>query len=429
LTSAWIIEIWRLIGLLVLALLAGLASGHTGLALFLGVATYLLWHLYNLYRLERWLRDAKRFGPPRADGIWGEVFHHYYRLQKRNRARKRRLASLIREFRESTTAMPDGAVVLGPAFEILWFNTAAARLLSLRVPNDVGQRVANLVRHPAFVQYIVLGDFREPVEVPSPKEPGRMLSLHLVPYGSAQHLLLIRDVTKLHRLESMRRDFVANASHELRSPLTVISGYLDTLLDDENIRTEIGPPLGEMRTQAERMRDIIDDLLELSRLESESGDAPMIPVDATRLLERVRDDARPLRKAGQVLELELASGGSLLGAEKELYSAFFNLVANALAYTPDHGKVTIAFSVDADGARVSVTDNGVGIPAEDIPRITERFYRVDKGRARKDGGTGLGLAIVRHALNRHDARLEIESVVGQGSTFTCLFPPQRVTGP
>ncbi len=425
-TPAWITETWRFIGLILVALLAGAAFGHTGLALFFALLGYLIWHVYNLYRLERWLRDARRFSPPQSDGIWAEVFHHYYRLQKRNRSRKRRLASLIREFRESTAAMPDGAVVLGPAWEILWFNSAAARLLSLRVPQDTGQRIANLIRHPTFVQYIVEGAFQDPVQVPSPKEPGRQLSLQLVPYGSAQHLLLVRDVTRLHHLEQLRRDFVANASHELRSPLTVMAGYLDTLLDDDEIRKQLGRPLGEMHNQTDRMRAIVDDLLELSRLENEEGEAPTTRVRTGALLNRVCSEAMPLRKAGQTLTLEVAGKHDLLGAEAELYSAFSNLVANALAYTPEHGSVVVRFESGHDGARVSVQDTGIGIPPEQIPRITERFYRVDKGRARKDGGTGLGLSIVKHALSRHGAHLEIDSRPGEGSTFTCVFPRERI---
>lgn len=425
-SAAWVTEIWRFTGLVLVALVGGIAFDHALAAVTLALIGYLLWHVYNLYRLERWLRDARRFNPPQADGIWAEVFHHYYRLQRRNRQRKRKLASLIREFRESTGAMPDGALVLGANWEILWFNSAAARLLSLRVPQDTGQRVANLIRNPAFMQYIVQGDFNDPVTVPAPREPGRMLSLHLVPYGGAQHLLLVRDVTQLHRLEQLRRDFVANASHELRSPLTVISGYLDTLLDDDQARRQLGQPLTEMRAQTDRMRAIVNDLLELSRLENEEASAPLDRVDVAALLGRVREQSLALRKPGQALELELESRAALLGSEPEIHSAVANLVTNALAYTPESGRIVVRYVVGPGGARVSVSDTGIGIPPDQLPRITERFYRVDRGRARKDGGTGLGLAIVKHALQRHDARLEIESEPGRGSTFTCVFPPERV---
>lgn len=424
--AAWVTEIWRFTGLVLAALVAGIAFDHALAAVTLALIGYLLWHVYNLYRLERWLRDARSFNPPQADGIWAEVFHHYYRLQRRNRQRKRRLASLIREFRESTGAMPDGAVVLGANREILWFNNAAVRLLSLRVPQDTGQRITNLVRDPAFIRYVEQGDFEEPVVVAAPRGAGRVLSLHLVPYGGAQHLLLVRDVTRLQRLEQLRRDFVANASHELRSPLTVMSGYLDILLDDEETREAFGKPLDEMRTQTDRMRAIVDDLLELSRLENEADVAPYDRVDAVALLARIRDESLALRKAGQELELEMDARVALRGVEGEIHSAISNLVTNALAYTPEHGRVVVRYEAGPDGARISVADTGIGIPADQLPRITERFYRVDRGRARKDGGTGLGLSIVKHALQRHEARLEIESEPGKGSTFTCLFPASRV---
>lgn len=428
-STAWVTEVWRFIGLMLVALLVGVALDHVLAAAFLGLGGYLAWHLVNLYRLERWLRDSRRFNPPNADGIWAEVFHHYYHLQRRNRERKRRLAGLISEFRESTAAMPDGAVVLGGNWDILWFNAAAARLLGLRVPHDTGQRIVNLIRDPRFVQYVVAGEFNDPVEIGSPKERGHVLSLHLVPYGGSQHLLLVRDVTRLHRLEQLRRDFVANASHELRSPLTVIAGYLDTLSDDPVAQKELGAPLVEMRQQAERMRAIVDDLLVLSRLESEGDEAAMERVGVVELLTRIRDEALPLRKTDQLLELELDSGADLLGVENELHSAISNLVVNAINYTPPGGRITLRWETGADGGRLSVRDTGIGIPAEQIPRITERFYRVDMAPARSTGGTGLGLAICKHALQRHGGRLEIESAPGEGSTFTCVFPAERVYTP
>lgn len=427
-SRAWVIEIWRGVALAIVALLGGLAFGHLGAAFLLATAGYLAWHLHQLHRLERWLHDGKRFAPPDADGIWAEIFHHYYRLQKRNRVRKHRLAALVREFRDSTAAIPDGAVVLGPRWEILWFNNAAERLLSLGM-KDTGQRIANLVRAPAFIEYLVRGDYRAPVTTPAPKDDQLMLALQLVPYGASQHLLLVRDVTRLHQLEQMRREFVANASHELRSPLTVVSGYLDTLLDDPALADdELGRALAQMRAQTTRMQDIVDDLLELSRLENEGAAAPRLPVDMRALLDQVRADTLPLRKAGQTLEFIIESDADVLGAEKEIRSVVSNLVGNALAYSPEHGAVVVSYVTDASGARVTVTDDGPGIPAEHLPRLTERFYRVDRGRARKDGGTGLGLSIVKHALQRHGGRLDIESTVGSGSRFTAVFPSDRVTG-
>lgn len=426
-SHAWLVETWRGVAVAAVALVAGLATGHGLAALALAVAGYLAWHLHQLYRLERWLRDGRRYQPPDADGIWGEVFHHYYRLQKRNRARKRRLAALVHAFRDSTAAIPDGAVSLGPSWRIQWFNNAAARMLGLG-PGDVGQRVANLVRAPAFVDYLEAGDFRVPVALPAPDDDAMMLSLHVVRYGERQHLLVVRDVTRLHRLEQMRRDFVANASHELRSPLTVVCGYLDALVDDPaTAGDELGRVLDRMREQTTRMQDIVDDLLELSRLENDPGDAPREPVDVRALVDAACATALALRKPGQTLSCDVTSDARLLGAEKELRSVLDNLVGNALAYTQEGGTVTVRYRADAAGACLTVTDNGAGIPAEHLPRLTERFYRVDRGRARKTGGTGLGLSIVKHVLQRHGAHLEVESTVGAGSTFTAVFPRDRVT--
>ncbi|MEX0900215.1 MAG: phosphate regulon sensor histidine kinase PhoR [Gammaproteobacteria bacterium] len=427
-SRAWVIEFWRGTALAVVALLGGLAFNNLGVAFLLAIAGYLAWHLHQLHRLERWLHDGKRFAPPDADGIWAEIFHHYYRLQKRNRARKQRLAALVREFRDSTAAIPDGAIVLGVRWEILWFNNAAERLLALG-PQDAGQRIANLVRAPAFIEYLVRGDYRAPVVIVAPKDEALMLALQLVPYGASQHLLLVRDVTRLHRLEQMRREFVANASHELRSPLTVVSGYLDTLLDDPALLDgDLGCALAQMRAQTSRMQQIVDDLLELSRLENEGAAAPLLPIDMRALLGQVRADTMPLRKAGQTLEFAIESDATVLGAEKEIRSVVTNLVGNALAYSPEQGAVVVSYTTDTAGARIAVSDNGPGIPAEHIAHLTERFYRVDRGRARKDGGTGLGLSIVKHALQRHGGRLDIESKVGLGSTFTAVFPSERVTG-
>lgn len=426
-TNAWIVEAWRLAVLLVLASVLGAVWGGVGPALSIALAGYLAWHLHNLYRLERWLRDARKSNPPASDGIWGEVFHHYYHLQRRNRDRKRRLAAMIGEFRESTAAMPDGAVVLGGFREILWFNDAATSLLGLRVPADTGQRIVNLVRDPRFIEYLAKGEYDDPVEITSPVDRDRVLSLHLVPYGGYQHLLLVRDVTRLHQLEQLRRDFVANASHELRTPLTVISGYLDTLRDDPGAERSFGTPLSEMQQQAQRMRAIVDDLLELSRLENVRDEATNARVDIAGLLTRIHEEVHPLRKDGQEIVLELESAAGLLGAERELHSAISNLVVNAVHYTQPGGRITLRWEADAGGGRISVRDTGIGIPGDQLPRITERFYRVDKSRARETGGTGLGLSIVKHALQRHGARLEIDSRVGEGSTFTCRFPAERVS--
>ena len=413
--------------LLLLAIIGGLVFRHTFAWLFASAFIYLVWHLANLYRLDNWLRRGRQFATPSSLGVWGEIFNHFYRLRRRDRERKRRIAYLLREFRNSTSAMPDAIVLLDALWEIIWFNDAAERLLGLRPGQDLRRRIGNLIRHPDFVGYLRHGSYEEPVDIPAPASPGVRISLRIVPYGSDQRLLIARDVTRLYRLEEMRRDFVANASHELRSPLTVIGGYLDAMRADSRLENDWGVPLAEMEHQMQRMMAIIKDLLELSRLETEAREAPFAPVDVPALLQRVQREALALGHGPRDVQVEIGEPLWILGSESELYSVFSNLVFNAMRYTPDSGRIRIRWAARGDGAEVSVSDTGVGIAAEHIPRLTERFYRVDRSRSRDSGGTGLGLAIVKHVLQRHSADLSVESELGKGSVFTCRFPAERVT--
>lgn len=423
-SSAWSLVIARLAAVIGAALVAGLLFGGPLWWLLGALAGLLAWHLYHVYRLQRWLVARKGAQPRDAYGVWGEIYSHLYRLRRRNRRRKKQLARLLNEYRRSTAAMPDAAVVLGASDEIMWINAAAIELLGLSKA-DRGQRIDNFLREPVFVHYLREGNFEEPVRMVSPFEPRRHLSVRIIPYGHEQRLLIAKDVTREIRLEKVRRDFVGNASHELRSPLTVISGYLDNLMDDQEMPVSWRQPVAEMAAQAARMRSIIEDLLTLSRLEAADSRAPRERVDVAGMLALIRKDALAATRAQLKVELEVECEAVLLGAESELYSAFANIVNNALKYTPAGGQVTIRFSCDENAARVSVADTGIGIPEEAIPRLTERFYRVHKGRERSRGGTGLGLAIVKHVLQRHEAVLEIESEVGRGSTFTCRFPAAR----
>jgi two-component system phosphate regulon sensor histidine kinase PhoR len=423
--SAWTAELGRGALLLLAALALGAAFGAPLGALALALAAYLAWHLRNLWRLEHWLGRERRFAPPEADGIWGVVLNHYWRIRRRDRTRKRRLAEVLREVREATVAMPDGTVLLDRGQEIQWFNAAAQELLGLRAPQDYGQPIANLVRNPVFVRSLAARG-REPIEIPSPVDARRWLQLHLVEYGAGQALLLARDATRMRRLEQMRREFVANASHELRSPLTVIRGYLEALLDDPAVRAEWQPQVDEMRRQADRMAGIVNDLLELSRLETESEEPPLEPIDVRGVVARIREEALALGEGPPDVELRFDTELRLGGAEREIYSAFSNLVFNAMRYTPPKGRVTVRWYEGPGGApTLAVQDTGIGIAREHIPRVTERFYRVDPSRTRARGGTGLGLAIVKHVVQRHGGQLLIESEPGAGSTFTCAFPLAR----
>jgi two-component system, OmpR family, phosphate regulon sensor histidine kinase PhoR len=423
----WSGEILLLFVLLSGGLLAGLLIGHTGWWMTLALAVFLARWIWQLYRLDEWLASRRR-SPPEASGIWGHVFDEYYRLRRRQHKSKRRLARVIREFRESTAAMPDGTLVLDRDFRILWCNEAATRLVGLVSRRDLGQPVSNLIRSPRFVTYLEAGEFGQAIEVRSPLDDARTLMLRLVPYGQNQYLLIIRDITRLVRLEAMRRDFVANASHELRSPLTVLAGYLDMLASGSELGPEWDKPVAEMQAQCRRMTNLLNDLLELSRLETDESDAPHdYIVNVERLIKRICSDASALDEQTHQLEFELDCGCALRGVENELHSAMYNLVTNALRYSPENTKVLVRWrSGDAGTAVFEVIDQGIGIERKHIPFITQRFYRVDSSHSRRTGGTGLGLAIVKHVLKRHGGELDVESEPGKGSTFRCIFPAGRV---
>ena len=422
---------WQHIVRIVAALLAALAAGALldlpWLFLAVALAAILAYHVRSLVRFEHWLRNRSEEPPPDMDGLWGEVLAITHRLYRRKVFHKRRVTALLREFRRMTSAMPDGAVLLGPQREILWFNRTAGQWLNLRRKVDNGRRIDNLVRHPEFVEYLEKRGAMAPPRIHLPKQGDRWLLFRLVTTSdTGQQLLILRDVTNEARLESMRKDFVANASHELRSPLTVIGGYLDALADEPGLDPAWQQPVQEMRRQSDRMRNIVQDLLELSRLEAQGGDAELAPVDVGGMLALIRKDALARPEHPATVELRLDSDALLLGSESELHSIFSNLVSNAVKYTPATGRVDIRWWVDGQGGHVEVRDTGIGIPAEHLPRLTERFYRVDAGRSRKMGGSGLGLAIVKHALQRHGGRLEVASVEGRGSTFSCHFPSDRI---
>ncbi len=416
----------RLIATIAVGLAAGMVAGRPWAGIAIALALQVAWLLTRLYRLDHWLRHRGRMDPPVLHGVWDDIVTQVARLHRRKRHHKQRLATVLRELRESTDALPDGVVALTAQGEIAWFNRAAAQLLRLQGRRDIGIRIDNLIRQPRFVRYLQAGGGTAPLVLQVSEAPEAWLSLHVLPYGEGQRMLLIRDVTRETRLETMRKDFVANASHELRSPLTVISGYLETLATDPATDPAHAPPLAEMRRQAERMAAIIGDLLVLSRLEAKDGQTPGEPVDVAAMLTLLRKEvlARP-RHPAQV-ELAIETQDRLMGDELELHSAFANLVDNAAKYTPEAGRIALRWWSDREGAHFSVADTGPGIPAASIPRLTERFYRVDPGRSRATGGSGLGLSIVKHVLQRHGARLEVVSAEGRGSTFSCHFPPERV---
>ena len=382
------------------------------------------YHLWHLAKLARWLADPLTGRVPEGRGSWDDILTALHRHERDGVRREQLLAESLIRFRRAAQALPDGVVILDAENRIEWCNDTAVAQLGLDARRDAGQAIGNLIRAPAFVEYLAGGDHARALPIKVPVGSTGVLALQLIPYGEAQKLLLARDVTQEERIDTMRRDFVANVSHELRTPLTVLVGFLETVrelkLDPQRTRDY----LGMMQEQAARMHRIIEDLLTLSVLES----APPLAGERVRirpLLERLRSDADVLSAGKHALSLEGSPSVDLLGSEAELSSAFGNLVTNAVRYTPAGGKVRIRWHDDADGASFSVEDTGIGISPEHLPRLTERFYRVDRSRSRETGGTGLGLAIVKHAIARHQAALDVDSNPGVGSRFTIHFPHAR----
>lgn len=405
---------------------AGVVSGEWLLSAVVVLGIALGWHLWQLHRLEHWLRLQRKSAPPLGRGIWGDVFNGLYRLQRRQRERQQHLKRLIREYRDSAKAMPDATVVLHDVDQIQWWNQAARHLLGLSWPQDEGQRIGNLYRHPEFSRFLLSDvDAAKTITLPSPVDANVPLEIRITPYGRNQRLLLARDITRTQRLETVRQDFVANVSHELKTPLTVIYGIAEEMAEElPESAPEWNRSVRLLAEQTERMRRLVEDLLMLARLEGGRAPAEREPVAVAEVLDSVCAEGRLLSgERNHLIELTADHELWVLGSEAELRSAFANLLSNAVRYTPDEGTISVRWGADGyGGARCSVTDTGIGIPREHLDRITERFYRVDKARSNATGGTGLGLAIVKHVLARHGARLEVHSQPDVGSTFAAVFP-------
>jgi two-component system phosphate regulon sensor histidine kinase PhoR len=423
LRAPWTATLFGLAIWLVAAVLLGVWFGAVAWWLVAALGIYLGYVLRQAYRIERALRSGAWPQWDATKGLWAEMFGRITNLRKKSRRRKKRYNQLLREIRESTGALADAGVLLNPEGEIVWFNRAATALLGLDRKRDRGQRIENLLRGPEFAKYLN-APTSEGVLIAGVLANTDRLMVQIIPYGQQQSLLIARDVTRQELLEKTRRDFVANASHELRSPLTVIAGYLDALQESGELPADWQSPVHEMQRQTERMTGILSDLLELSRLESARGEAGDTLVDVPALVERIVT-ART-RPNGPQLEIDSCAEAGLLGSEAEIYSIFDNLIGNALRFTPVDGRVTVSWLEDHGDGLFVVRDTGIGIPAEFLSRLTERFFRVDAGRSRDTGGTGLGLAIVKHALQRHGGELLVSSEVGEGAEFTCRFPARRL---
>jgi two-component system phosphate regulon sensor histidine kinase PhoR len=417
-----------LLGIVLFLVAGGLVGGiygHAILGLSIAALLALMWQVRQLLSFDRALRtgnfDDFRYG----EGIWEQLFSRFRYENDKSARRKQEYRRLLKEIRKSTNAMPDGAVILNADNEIVTCNRAAKELAGLKRKKDRGQRVDNILRDPELVRLLHAKDQTAKIEIPSPVVDGNWLNCRVVPYGADQKLLLLRDVTERIQLSKMRRDFVANASHELRSPLTVISGYLDALSDDDQLPSTWAKPVSQMQTQAKRMRHLLGELLELSRLESAGKAESDQSVDIIELLNMAKQAYEGHAKVASILVRD-ESSARLSGDPAEIETVIVNLLSNAVRFTPDDGEVTLTWRSDTDGGDLIVSDTGEGIDPEFIPRLTERFFRIDKGRSREEGGTGLGLAIVKHVLARHDAELVISSEPGEGSEFRCHFPAERV---
>ena len=423
---------WRQLTLLFLtaALLGGI-TGYLLHCLLLAALSSLGWQLWRLYRLDRWLTGDLDAYPSHAGPVWDDIQGQIARLRRQNRKRKRKFSRLLEQFQQAAAALPDAAVLLGEDDRLLWCNSASQPLLGLRPGRDHGLPITHLLRYPGFVAFLNQRRTGESVEFPSPVDDAILLSARIAPYGKKQRLLLATDISRVRRLVQMRREFVANVSHELRTPLTVIAGYLETLLDsDDPALTIWEQPLRRMQQQSGRMLHIIEDLLLLARLESQKERAPLKPVAVPALLADIAEDAIAISgDQGHQISMVADPGLWLLGCEKELRSAFANLANNAVRYTPAGGQIDLRWFADEQGLHLVVADNGEGIAPQHVPRLTERFYRVNRDRSRSSGGTGLGLSIVKHILNNHGGQLRIESELGAGSVFTCDFPAELRVAP
>ncbi|RVU31793.1 phosphate regulon sensor histidine kinase PhoR [Neptunomonas marina] len=404
----------------------GLLLGSLSWGLVAGLSLWAYLQLRQTRRLQKWLLSTDLL-PPESHGQWGDIFDDLARLQKRHRNKSKDLRSVISRFQQSSSALPDAVVIVDKQNNLEWWNRAAERLIGLKSSADRGKPLMNLLRDPRFIRYYRKGQYEEPLQLPSPLHNDTVLQYQITEFGVGDRLIVARDITRLIRLEQTRQDFVANASHELRTPLTVIRGYLETFLD-QPLPKPMERALTQMQNQAIRMESLVSDLLLLSRLEASQHIPDENPVNIQGMLRSIQADAIALSGDKEHrIELDANPNYDLLGQSQELQNAFSNLVFNAVRYTPAQGHIKVTWEVDTEGGHLCVTDDGIGIDSIHLERLTERFYRVDEGRSSATGGTGLGLAIVKHALQRHGARLEIESQPGVGSSFCCHFSRDMLT--
>ncbi|EMN5862143.1 phosphate regulon sensor histidine kinase PhoR [Pluralibacter gergoviae] len=414
---SWKRLVFELILCCIPALILGLIFGRLPWFLLAAVTGLLAWHFWNLLRLSWWLWVDRSMTPPPGRGSWEPLLYGLHQMQMRNKKRRKELGNLIKRFRSGAESLPDAVVLITEEGAIFWCNGLAQQLLNLRWPDDNGQNILNLLRYPEFSRYLSARDFSRPLNLVL--NSGRHLELRVMPYSKKQLLMVARDVTQMHQLEGARRSFFANVSHELRTPLTVLKGYMEMMDQLEGSAQE--KALHTMREQTQRMESLVNQLLTLSRIEASPQGPLRETVDVPLMLRVVEQEAQALSRGRQTLHFEVDQELKVLGSEEQLRSAVSNLVYNAVNHTPEGTVITVRWQRTPDGARFSVEDNGPGIAPQHIPRLTERFYRVDKARSRQTGGSGLGLAIVKHAVSHHDSRLDIASEPGH-TCFSFLLP-------
>ncbi len=420
-------EVNRIVGLILLSVVAALAVGHIW-PLIVGLLGYIIWSTRQLFGLYSWLVRDDHTEPPDSIGLWGEFYTRLEHLFQKERRAQENLQGIIHRAQQSVNALEDVVILIDQHGYLEYWNQAAERYMGFNARQDLGQPLTNLVRHPKFTEYLSQGDFRDALEIPSPVDDNRILQFRVTEFGVGEQLMMARDVTRLHHLEQMRKEFVANVSHELNTPLTVLKGYLETLLDTvPEEQSRLRRALAQMDNQSNRMEALVSDLLLLARLEGTDADNLSQAVPVHGMLKRMRENAMAISAdKGHSIELEVPEEARLIANPAELESAFGNLITNAVKYTPAGGQIHIRWWQDERGAHLAVSDNGVGIDPAHIPRLTERFYRPDNSRVTETGGTGLGLAIVKHVMIRHNGKLEIKSELGKGSVFTCHFPADRL---
>ncbi len=424
--NPWLNELIRVLLLILAFWLTGALLGNSHLGITTGILAALIKLYYRIFTFYQWFARNRLDNPLQDNGIIENLFYRGLYLQNRFDKQKKNMERIIKRFQESARAMPDAVIVLNRRNETLWINKAACKLMGLKRKKDLNQIISNLIRHPEFTHYLKRNDFKYPVEIPSPINKKARLQAQIIPYGRDSRLLIFRDITQIHNLEKMRRDLIANASHELRTPLTVITGYLETL--HGVTEDEIKRIIDIMLKQAQRMESIINDTLLLARLESlrnhkEHGRKPVI---ISELIGMICEDAKAISGGLYTFDVDISPHVNLSGNENELHSAFTNLIQNAVRHTLPGSNIKITWATRKDKAEFIVEDNGQGIAAEHLSRLTERFYRADTGRSREQGGTGLGLTIVDQIIKHHDGQLHIESQVGKGTRFICEFPAHLI---